>query len=82
MSTMSNNPEAFLKISDSIASVILDALESDGSEDGERESKLSSEDAAAMIMDAIIINISESTDDDGRFIAIVDPETADEDIDE
>jgi hypothetical protein len=64
------NPEAKLKLSDSIYSVIYEVIDKgSGSQDDLMEARLSAEDLSMMIVDSVFSDISESLDASGAIIA-------------
>jgi hypothetical protein len=64
------NPEAKLKLSDSIYNVIYEVIDKgDGSQDDLMEARLSAEDLSMMIVDSVFSDISESLDASGAIVA-------------
>ena len=66
------NPEAKLKLCDSIYSVIYEVIDKgSGSVDELMEARLSAEDLSMMIVDSVFADISETPDHNGDIIAIL-----------
>jgi hypothetical protein len=69
---MARNPEAYLNISNIIAEVMLQVVDTgDGSDDALHEARLSAENASESIMNYLFIDIAESPDANGNFVALI-----------
>lgn len=76
VSNMTNptGPEARLKLADSIYSVIYEVIDKgDESPSALMDARLLAEDIASDILDEVIVEISDSLDNDGNIVAIINP---------